>query len=659
MGKRWATRSASPCQSEVAGCSTSVDREDRRIEADLSRYIDSVRRYCKSRVPSVVDAEDAAQDAFVRYLERGGDHVENPEAWLIQAASFECRDVHRRRRREQRQTPVDGSTPSPALVPDPERLATQRLLVQSLFDQLHPRDRELLALRYFADLSVEQVASRLSVSQGNARIMALRARRRAHDVLSSLERGVASAILFTGGLGRGLWTRLHDLARGTTRRVNSAIHAASGVSGCSPLAVAAPFLPALAAAALVAGALPAAQHNAALSRTGAAGTPPHALEPQGARADQQASGGAFDRSAATAGASAPGERGAVASLMGIVSPAGSANQQDAGFSSTTVSPAYDQDHTIYASGTDVRGCTTVCAVLFASHDGGQSWAVVPTVGFPGGQVLLSPRYPSDPTLFAIAPSGGLARADRNDGQFRMMAPSATSAAILPSSPVGAARVLLGAVPLTFYDAGSGLLSAGPALPPQVTAVTDVAFLGSDKEIAVAAQQVDPLAPGQQDGVILRCDTVSCQVGSAFPGQLGLRLAVSPAVGSDQTIVAYRGTMVMISRDLGRSFESLATSSDGGLASVAFDPAYASDGRLLVGGWDGPVAARRPLLLESSDRGHTLQRVSEAGLPAALQLSELAVLPDGHFIGALAVPDGTGAFGLRCSVDSGRHWALAC
>jgi len=638
-------------------------RRSRPADGALQACVDAVRRYCRSRTQSEVDAEDAAQDAFLRFIERAGDDVRNVEAWLIQAASFECKDLYRRRLREQQLLPAGVPPAAEAVVADPEALVGQRMLVESLFTRLQPNDRELLTLRYLADFSVEQVASRLRVSEGNARIMALRARRRARDVLSALEKGIASAVLVVPSAGRALYSRLHARLTDTGRRLVGMAQSVSTQSTWAQVATLAPLVPVLAVAALAhdpsAGLTPrVAPAATAASNTTAAGLPDRVRL---ARPAPNGSNGVQAPSHTTPGNRSSGgsvSGGPVPALINVVSPAQNANQEDVGFSAMTVSPDYQQDRTVFASGTDAHNCTSLCQVLFVSHDGGGSWHPQPTVGFQGGRLLLPPAFPADPTLFAVG-EGGLARSDGGTGQFHVVAPGTTSAAMDPASAPGASHLLLGTVPLTFYDAGSGLVSPGPTLPPGVTTVTDVAFLGTSSEVAVAAQQVDAMAPGQQDGVLLRCSLQACQVSSAFPGQLGFRLVASPAVAADHTLAAIRGATVVISYDDAGSFVTALAPADGVLSAVAFGARATTGGDVIVGGWVGSPSARQPLLLASADGGHSFQRLSGEGLAGYLDFASMAMLPDGHLLGALSVPDGVGDFGIRCSADGGLRWRSAC
>jgi RNA polymerase sigma-70 factor (ECF subfamily) len=106
-------------------------------------------RYCHRLTGDPDVAEDVAQEAFVRLLDR---HVtgETPalRVWLFKVATHLIRDrwrVSENRRRLLQINPV-----TPGKTPDPEQALEQRedvASVRSALARLEPRDRELLLMR--------------------------------------------------------------------------------------------------------------------------------------------------------------------------------------------------------------------------------------------------------------------------------------------------------------------------------------------------------------------------------------------------------------------------------------------------------------------------------------------------------------------------------
>ncbi|GAA2634269.1 SigE family RNA polymerase sigma factor [Dactylosporangium fulvum] len=98
------------------------------------------------------------------------------------AADFEHLDAYVRRmlmrawlderRRPWRREAATDVVPERA-APDPE--TEQRLAVLALLDELPPRRRAVLVLRYFCDLSVEETAEALGCSTGTVKSQAARA----------------------------------------------------------------------------------------------------------------------------------------------------------------------------------------------------------------------------------------------------------------------------------------------------------------------------------------------------------------------------------------------------------------------------------------------------------------------------------------------------
>lgn len=103
----------------------------------------------------VGEAQEAVQEAFVRALARPGKvlRADNPVAWMRTVTLNIVRGKHRRQRRFGvlvRKIPVPG--PVPGLSPD-------RVALISAIWRLPVSQREAIALYYFADLPVEDVAT--------------------------------------------------------------------------------------------------------------------------------------------------------------------------------------------------------------------------------------------------------------------------------------------------------------------------------------------------------------------------------------------------------------------------------------------------------------------------------------------------------------------
>jgi len=112
-------------------------------------------------------AEDAVQEALLRlWLEvrRGVDIIE-PRAWLFRTIYRVAMDQHRVRRRATDLVARLSTRSWRTLDPDP----AQRISVWALVDQLPTRQRQVLYLRYRADLSFDQIAAVMGITASTAR----------------------------------------------------------------------------------------------------------------------------------------------------------------------------------------------------------------------------------------------------------------------------------------------------------------------------------------------------------------------------------------------------------------------------------------------------------------------------------------------------------
>lgn len=124
------------------------------------------------------EAQDAVQDAFLRYLEKAPERLEDPGAWLMRVLVNRCRDICRRSRRR-------GTVPllQELPVPGPE----ERQELEELY-ALPPPDRAVIHLRYCEGRSTAEIARILGVREGTVRSRLTRARARLRRLLEDAER---------------------------------------------------------------------------------------------------------------------------------------------------------------------------------------------------------------------------------------------------------------------------------------------------------------------------------------------------------------------------------------------------------------------------------------------------------------------------------------
>lgn len=146
---------------------------------------------------SEADAEDVVQEAFVKAYYalprfRSG-AVFRP--WLIAIVANRARDKLRARgRQEGLALKVAEARPSGDATPSPEAAAfaeeDHRMVVDAL-NRLPQRDREVLAYRYFLDLSEAEMAAALHVARGTIKSRLARAQARLRALLPEEVRGDA------------------------------------------------------------------------------------------------------------------------------------------------------------------------------------------------------------------------------------------------------------------------------------------------------------------------------------------------------------------------------------------------------------------------------------------------------------------------------------
>ncbi|MEU5346892.1 SigE family RNA polymerase sigma factor [Streptomyces sp. NPDC020766] len=127
-------------------------------------------------VDDLPTAEDVVQDAFTAFLRRHGGRlveVDDPEAYLRTSVVNAARSVLRRRRTSRAHVPERQRHVPPA--DKAVLLAETHQEVIDALSRLTRRQREVLVLRYWSDLTEAQIADTLGVSRGTVKSTASRA----------------------------------------------------------------------------------------------------------------------------------------------------------------------------------------------------------------------------------------------------------------------------------------------------------------------------------------------------------------------------------------------------------------------------------------------------------------------------------------------------
>jgi RNA polymerase sigma-70 factor, ECF subfamily len=185
--------------------------ESAAVERLLTVHREPLRRMVGMRLdPALaqrVDASDIVQDVLLEASRRLADYLKDPgmpfHLWLRHIARDHIIDAHRRHRQAQRRS-LDRERPLvPAGLGDPSsldlaaRFIDQELtpataaIRQELQERLHAAllelgedDREVLLMRHFEQLSNQDVAAALDLTEAAASMRYLRAVRRLRDLLT-------------------------------------------------------------------------------------------------------------------------------------------------------------------------------------------------------------------------------------------------------------------------------------------------------------------------------------------------------------------------------------------------------------------------------------------------------------------------------------------
>jgi RNA polymerase sigma-70 factor (ECF subfamily) len=131
------------------------------------RVLDNAYRYATLILGDRADAEDATHDAALTAWRHLGE-LRDPakfEAWFGRIVVNACRDRLRARRRRPVQVELDPALSSPDANDGLARRDTLALAIRSLSAD----HREVVVLRFYADLTVDQVAARTGVGAGTVK----------------------------------------------------------------------------------------------------------------------------------------------------------------------------------------------------------------------------------------------------------------------------------------------------------------------------------------------------------------------------------------------------------------------------------------------------------------------------------------------------------
>ena len=159
----------------------------------VTAYQDSVYNLCYRMLGERTEAEDAAQEAFLRaYLNLTRyDAARSFKTWLLSIASNYCIDRLRRRRLQWMSLDDEPVADRLALhsddpEPEPATLSKeQSIAIQALLNELSPDYRAVVVLRYWYDYSYAEIADIMDTTESAVKSRLFRARQALADKLGS------------------------------------------------------------------------------------------------------------------------------------------------------------------------------------------------------------------------------------------------------------------------------------------------------------------------------------------------------------------------------------------------------------------------------------------------------------------------------------------
>jgi RNA polymerase sigma-70 factor (ECF subfamily) len=191
-------RMSAPGKTEPTDLIVRARTGDTQAWGDLYReYAPAIFRFCRRAMPTREDAEDATMEIFIKLRDKLAQYDQSRSftAWLYKVAANHCWDMLRRRRvRQDKET--EDVTEIPLEAPEPnqlEKLIEERTSeeVRRALDKLGLRARMALVMRYYSDMSYDEIADALGVRRAFVGVVLLRAR---HELRQALGENNAVAV---------------------------------------------------------------------------------------------------------------------------------------------------------------------------------------------------------------------------------------------------------------------------------------------------------------------------------------------------------------------------------------------------------------------------------------------------------------------------------
>jgi RNA polymerase sigma-70 factor (ECF subfamily) len=149
--------------------------DEHALEELVRRYHGSILGYVYQQTDDRHLAEDLVQEIFTRLVTYGGEPPRHFRAWALTIAGNLVRDHRRSGYYRQEQAVSFDESIEPARIIDPkdvsERIerADERREVQQALQRLNPEQRQVLVLRFYHDLKLEDIAAAMNTPLGTVK----------------------------------------------------------------------------------------------------------------------------------------------------------------------------------------------------------------------------------------------------------------------------------------------------------------------------------------------------------------------------------------------------------------------------------------------------------------------------------------------------------
>jgi RNA polymerase sigma factor (sigma-70 family) len=181
-----------------------VDNKSQKAYAELlERYRDSIFYMLLKMVGSKDDADDLTIEAFGKAFKKLDQYTPNYafSTWLFKIASNNCIDFIRKRNKNtfsmnraienEEGGDLELDIPSDELDPEQVFMKAQKIeMMHNVVNQLKPRYRDLVELRYFKELSYEEIAKELQIPIGTVKAQLFRAREFLFQIMKNTKKNI-------------------------------------------------------------------------------------------------------------------------------------------------------------------------------------------------------------------------------------------------------------------------------------------------------------------------------------------------------------------------------------------------------------------------------------------------------------------------------------